>query len=443
MPAPFTRATPATGHLSAYACGGKGRGTPVRVEERRVAIGDLATGMYVCRLEREGNWEGTPFLLQGLMVESPEDIDQLARYCTHVYVDIEMGRAPIQRLELQTLAPRGPRAGYSPPEIDRLFGSVSHRDTAAFDEELPRAREAQGTVAEFASRMLQDVREGRSISAENVRGAVEPMVRSILRNADAFLWIDTLRERGSYEYNHALGCSALAAAFGRHVGFPEDLLADMAGGGLLLDIGKLRVRQELLNRKGKLAPSEVAELRGHVDHGLAVVEEGGKVLSHVRDMILFHHEREDGSGYPQGLEGDHIPLLARIAGLIDTYDAMISERPWRGAMGRHAALQLLYRERGKQFGAELIEQFLLCLGVYPTGSLVELSTGEVAMVMGQNPARRLRPKLMLLTDPAKVLLPSFRTLDLMAQAERDDSAVQITMALEAGAYGLDAEELYL
>lgn len=417
-------------------------GAPIlRLEERRVAVRDLVEGMYVCRLERDGDWEGTSFLLQGLMVESQEDIDQLARYCDFVYVDIQLGRAPVE-----TPTPAKAvviRKQYTPAEIDDMRARVSYVDSASFDDEVPRAMEARGKAAEFATRMLDDVRQGRAISTEDVRDAVEPMVRSIVRNADAFLWIDTLRERGDYDYNHALGCSALAAAFGRHIGFPEDLLADMAGGGLLLDIGKLRVRSELIDRPGPIDAEEQAEIRCHVDHGLDILNHGNVIQSHVRDMIVFHHEREDGSGYMQGLVGDRIPLLARVAGLVDSFDAMTSHRPHRAPVAKHTALQELYRERGKLYSAELVEQFMQCLGVYPTGSLVELSTGEVAAVMGQNNARRLRPKLMVLTYPDKSLLPQFHALDLMMQPERDDDAVRIAQALEAGAYGLDTAELYL
>ena len=119
---------------------------------------------------------------------------------------------------------------------------------------MPRAREAQQRAAEFTSKILDDVRDGRPISADDVRSAVEPMVHSILRNMDAFMWIESLRKRDAYDYNHALNCSALAAAFGRHVGFPEDILTDLASGGLLLDVGKLRVDEAAACESGAAQP---------------------------------------------------------------------------------------------------------------------------------------------------------------------------------------------
>ena len=321
---------------------------------------------------------------------------------------------------------------------------VAYRDTASFDDEVPRARDAQRAMAEFAGRMLDDVRNGRPISQDDVRDAVEPMVRSILRNVDAFLWVDNLRARGSYEYEHALNCSALAAAFGRHIGFPEDVLADMASGGLLLDVGKLRVRAELVAGDGALDAAGWEEMRRHVEHGLDALEQAGALPSHVYGMIRSHHERDDGSGYPDQLDGSRIPLLARIAGVIDSYVAMTSERAHRRAIARHQALQVLYAERDRLYAAETVEQFMQCMSVYPTGSLVELTTGEVAIVTGQNPARRLRPRVVVVADADKALLPAFRNIDLMVQA--DDGAqerVLVARTLQPGAYGLDPTELFL
>src|SRR5690606_31685376 len=211
-----------------------------------------------------------------------------------------------------------PRA-YASSEIEALQRSQAYPELAAFETELPQAREAQARVVQLATRMLDDVRAGRAIAADEVRGAVEPMVRSMVRNVDAFLWVDRLRERGAYEYDHALGCSALAAALGRHLGLPEPLLVDLAIGALLLDIGKLRVPAGVLDRPARLGMSEMREVREHVGHSLELLQHGEAIPAHVREMIATHHERFDGSGYPAALTGERIPLLGRIAAVIDSY----------------------------------------------------------------------------------------------------------------------------
>jgi HD-GYP domain-containing protein (c-di-GMP phosphodiesterase class II) len=413
----------------------------LRLEERKVDVGDLVVGMYVCRLDRE--WDGTPFPLQGIAIRSQADIDALAEYCRHVYVDIEMGLAPRDRRSRLG----GGRLGddLEPHEIENLQGKVVYTDTESFDDELPQAQQAREQALERVARILDDVRDGRPISPEDVRSAVEPMVRSIVRNRDAFLWVENLGERSAYEYNHALGCSALAVVFGRHIGFPEALLIDMAAGGLLLDVGKLRVPGELLGRPDPLDVEETAVVRRHVEHALDIVDEGDVLPSHVREMIRTHHERDDGSGYPDRLMGSQIPLLGRIAGVVDSYDAMTSDRSYRRAIDKHAALQQIYRARDHLHQVEIVEQFLQCMSVYPIGTLVELSDGCVAVVLTQNFARRLRPRVLVLTTPDKRIEPAFRSLDLMAQPDGGDERgrIEIVATHAPGAFGLDATEFYL
>lgn len=417
------------------------------LDERKLAVSELRTGMYVCRLDRD--WEGTPFLLQGVLIESQDDIDTLARLCAHVYIDLARGVGP---LGLGLLADEAPGARRAPPaagsptlhdaDIRALQGSVRYPEQVGFEDELADARDAHERAAAFAGRVLDDVRNGRPLSPADVREAVEPMVRSLVRNADAFLWLDTLRARGGHEYAHALGCSALAVAFGRHVGLPEHLLVDLASGALLLDIGKLRVDPDLLTTPETYSDAQARAMQAHVGHALALLDESGAVPDHVRDMVRTHHEHVDGTGYPARLSGDAIPLLGRIAAVVDGYNAMISDRPHRRAVGQHVALQTLYRERDARYAAEVVEQFMQCMSVYPIGSLVELSTGEVAIVMAQNAARRLQPRVMVLTAPDKRLLQQFHSLDLMVRANSDDP-VRILAPLHPGAHGLDPVALFL
>ncbi|WP_394000996.1 HD-GYP domain-containing protein [Luteimonas sp. WGS1318] len=418
------------------------------LDERKLAVSDLRTGMYVCRLDRD--WEGTPFLLQGVLIDSQDDIDTLSRLCEHVYIDLERWDGP---LGLALLAEDASAAVAAPTtarearvlrdaDIRALQGSTPYPEQVEFEQELADAREAHARATAFATRVLDDVRNGRPLSPADVREAVEPMVRSLVRNADAFLWLDTLRERGRYEYAHALGCSALAVAFGRHVGLPEPMLVDLASGALLLDIGKLRVEPSLLTTGEVYSSAQMRSMQTHVTHALALLDESGAVPAHVREMVRTHHEHVDGTGYPAGLAGDAIPLLGRIAAVVDAYDAMTSDRPHRRAVGQHVALQALYRDRGSRYAPEVVEQFMQCMSVYPIGSLVELSTGEVAIVMAQNAARRLQPRVMVLTAPDKRLLEQFHSLDLMVRAHGDEP-VRIVAPLPPGAHGLDPVALFL
>jgi HD-GYP domain-containing protein (c-di-GMP phosphodiesterase class II) len=404
------------------------------IEEQKVDVRDLVPGLYVCRLDRP--WTDTPFPLQGFLIGNADEVRELARLCRHVFVDTERSIAP-------DLLRR--RAQFDSRDPEALRDTVRYRDSKTVEEELPDARHAHENAAHLVESVLDDVRAGRTPSAAAIDEAVAPIVKSVMRSRDAFFWFESLRKRDSYSYGHAISCCALAAAFGRHLGFPANILTELSTGALLMDIGKAVLPDLLLMRNGPLDDAEWATVRTHVATGLKVVADSGITSDAVHSVVATHHEREDGSGYPHGLIGTSIPLLGRIAGIVDTFDAMTNDRPYRKSLAQHAALQELYLSRNTLFQAELVEQFMSCLGVYPTGSLVELNTGEVAVVMAQNQARRLRPRIMVLTTADKAFDPRLSTFDLMMQSSASDSgeASFIVRALERNAYGLDLTNLFL
>lgn len=409
----------------------------MEIEERKVEVEALARGMFVCRLDRP--WEETPFLLQGFLIDNDEQVEQLRRFCSHVFIDVRKSTADVER-HLQTLGTMRAQ-----PRLGGGVGSVNYSDHVDVEQEVPLARRARDNARSLARRIVDDVREHRRLSPEAVTDAVEPIVESVIRSADAFFWLEALSKRDSYNYSHAINCCALAASFGRHLGLPKELIVELATGGMLMDIGKAALPQGTIDHGNSLDATQLKAMRSHVGLGITLIEQAGIGGPELLSMVSTHHERHDGSGYPNGLSGSQIPLYGRILGIIDTYDAMSSPRHHQPAKSRHDVLQTLYRERDRLFQGQLVEQFTQCLGVYPTGSLVELSTGEVAIIMAQNPARRLFPRVTVLTKSDKSIDPAFRQVDLLLESMTPDPAnqIRIARALPPGAYGLDAAELYL
>lgn len=383
--------------------------------------------MFVCRLDRP--WEETPFPLQGVELVSDAEIQTLRELCEVVYIDVRRLAEGPRRLT-RTILPSS------------RFESTAHYRDAPFADELPRAAQALDRAMAMVDVIFDEVSHGRELSAEHVEEAVLPIVGSVLRSADAFFWVDGLRKHDSYSYSHAIGCSALAAAFGRHMGYTEETIVSLAAGGLLMDMGRTQLPSELLEYGGSLSMDQMALVRGHVEHGMQILASSNITDGDVVDIVRTHHERYDGSGYPDRLMGNGIPMAGRMLGIIDAYDAMTSVRPYRPAMSRHQALRRLYAERDVLFQSELIEQFQVCLGVYPTGSLVELNTGEVAVVMAQNQARRLRPRVVVVSDALKALRQEFLWLDLMTQ-EKGQPSREIVRTLAAGSHGIDPTDLFL
>jgi HD-GYP domain-containing protein (c-di-GMP phosphodiesterase class II) len=222
---------------------------------------------------------------------------------------------------------------------------------------------------------------------------------------------------------------------------PRESLISLGTGALLFDVGKAKLPEGLLNKPGRLSPDEYHVMQKHVEYGVDIVTRITGSSVEMIDMVKAHHERFDGSGYPLGIRGSDIPLFGRVAGILDCYDAITSDRSYQRAISPHQALRVLYSARNTAFQEELVEQFIQCLGVYPTGSLVEMVSGEVGIVIGQNRVRRLRPKVMLILDQNKVAMKNFETIDL--DHEMPEKNLEIASVLPPGTYGINPKEFYL
>jgi len=215
-------------------------------------------------------------------------------------------------------------------------------------------------------------------------------------------------------------------------------LRSLAMGGMLFDIGKLGLDPELLETARQLSEQEFQQVRSHVKLGLEMIQGSALVNTDVIDMISYHHERYDGSGYPKGMRGDDIPVFARMAAIVDCYDAVTSHRGYAVAIAPADAVKLLNDWKDVDFQGELVEEFIQAVGIYPAGTLVELSNGEVGVVMASDSARRLRPRILVLLDADKNELPSPRLVDLAPESRGDDGTyLEITDSLEPRAHGID------
>ena len=425
--------------------------------EVKTSVEGLEVGMFVSRLDRP--WIESPFLLEGLDIESDDDIEQLRKLCNYVYVDVEKGSSPDPCYWIPVEGPgkhnqsqAGQQQTTSAGKLPEGNGSVQsgkegYQITTSFKSELETVNGIYQGINDNVRQMLSDLKQGRDLDVEMLKRRIAVMTASIARNPAAMMWVISLRSEGDYSYSRSLGTSVWCAAFGRHLGLEMSALEDLALGGLLLDIGKTRLPEELLHISGSLNLQERQRMEKHVDVGVKILANSQEkpaaeaIPLEVMQMVAAHHERADGSGYPQGLVADEIPLFGRIASIVDSYDAMTSKRPYESGepMTPHEAVTELYELREDKYQAELIEQFIQAVGLYPTGSLVELSTGEVGAVVAVNGLRRLRPSIVLLLDKNKGSLPEFVPMDLSQM----DRKISVYNGLKSGAYGIDMNQLFL
>lgn len=412
-------------------------------KQEKVSTMDLAIGMYVSALDRP--WVETPFPIQGFHVSTQQDIEQLRRFCKFVYVDRRLSRVQASFEPAPVVsggAKRSPVGVVNPAARIRKFDPVAYQVSQPLQKEVAVAATLHQEIARAVVQVLNDVRSGKELNFLVVKKAAGLMVNSVVRNPDAFVWLSRVRDADSYSYAHSLRSSIWALVFGRHLGLPKDILEELTLGVLLSEVGKTKIPRTLLMKPGKLTEDEMAQVRKHVEYGVEILRQCRGVSETVISVVQFHHERFDGTGYPYKLVGTDIPLLARMAGIVDTYDAITSPRPYADARTSSEAVSMLYEGRDKLFQGQLIEQFIQAVGVYPTGTLVQLSTQEVGVVVSQNTARRLRPQVMLVADHEQNLLSQPEVVDLM-QVTMDSAGRPLAIArcLKPGEYGIDPKLL--
>jgi HD-GYP domain-containing protein (c-di-GMP phosphodiesterase class II) len=338
------------------------------------------------------------------------------------------------------LPPQAPRVSLLPPTVQMTI----YEDERTVEEEIAPARAAFTRTSEVLAKLAADVWEGQPVEIERVDEVVDEMVESMVRNPDALMWVSRLRAHDITTYGHGLQVAVYLVAFGRHLGFPRAELAQLGSIGLLLDIGKIRLPREILLKQGPLTSGEFETVKAHVAHSLDILDETPNWHPDILDGIAQHHERMNGSGYPRCLKEEEISFYGRMAGIADCFAALTKPRPYAPAVSSYEALRSISGWSPEFFHEPLVEQFVQAIGVFPVGSMVELSTGEVAVVVSHNKLRRLKPRVLLLTAPDKTPSSYPTMVDLLYDPKLGgDKPAYILRGLPAGAYGLDARENYL
>lgn len=427
---------------------------------------DLKLGMFVAELDRP--WLDSPFLIQGFLIDEEDQLIQLRELCRFVTIDrarsvgAEYRADPVTTLEsthhgampraMPVVHYQGTRKLAIPPLVTsgtrevagRKFSAVRYVDDLRVEDHLPAATTSYTKAKDLIEDIGGQVMAGKVPDIEHVDRTVDGLVECVVRNPDTLLWLSRLKRSDSETYDHALSVSIHLMAFGRHLGMPPDDLHSIGMGGLLMDIGFLRLPVELVHKTGGLAPDERARMREHVQLGVALLAEEQALDEVVRGIIAKHHERIDGSGYPARMRGADIGLHAEMAGIVDSYCAMLYPRTFRPARNAQWVIEEINSMRDQRFSPAVVDEFVQFVGIYPVGTLVELNSDEVGVVFEQNRVRRLKPRILVLLGPDKSRNPSPGILNLLNEPMVSEGVpYRIVRTLPSGSYGLDPAEYYL
>ncbi len=404
----------------------------------KIAVENLLTGMYVSKLDRP--WLETTFLFQGFVINNMEAINELQDACDYVYVDEEKSKIVIpNRYNGHRMTSNIANRIELKKNNKFIYDKV---DQQTFKTELPVARALQVDTRAYINDALHDVRLGRSINTNDAKRLVAGLADSVVRNPNALLWLSHLKQRDEYTAIHSVNVCILALTFGRNLGISEHELNQLGLGALLHDVGKMIVPLEVLNKPGALTEKEFSMLKEHPSFGYDLLKTKNRLPEFLLEVVKFHHERENGGGYPDGLRGPQLNRFTKIVTIVDVYDAITSDRVYHDAINPSNALNKMYKWAPNDFDQGLFNEFIKCLGIYPVGSLVELNTGEVGIVTACSQNYRLKPTVLLILDKDKHLYKTHKLINLASSVWRHELVpLEVSRVIENHSFGINVNKV--
>ncbi len=347
--------------------------------EQKITVSQLEPGMYVLSVRTKG--KAVNIKSEGY-ISSNENVQKLIKVgVTHLTVD------PSRQKKAE-------KVDKILPEVTDKAEPVQPKKSAngiTLDQEMIKASKLYDDAKSLQHKILNSLTEHKTINVLEAKESTDAIVDSIFRNQDALACMTRLRIKDEYLVEHSLNVSILMTIFAKYLAFDREVIEQLALGAFLHDIGKVLVPPEILHKPGKLSPEEYGVMKSHVDLGMEVLKDSPGLSGPIKEIIAQHHERLDGKGYPKQLNDQQITQYGRMIAIVDSYDAMTAERVYKAGMHPIKAFKILMKEADNGYDTALVEQFVNCLGIYPIGTLVKLTSGKLGLISRLNKTQPLLP----------------------------------------------------
>ena len=357
---------------------------------KKIAVNQVRLGMHLHAME--GPWINHPFWKTRFVIDSAQELKRLQDSAVdECWIDNQLG-VDVAEVANEAASSAAASAPPLPPDAPAAARPPALTPQRGFDEELTQAAAICDRGRSAVEALFAEARMGRTIDSQGCLPLVEEITSSVQRNPGAMVSLARLKTKDDYTYMHSVAVCALMIALARQLELDEGQCRLAGLAGLMHDVGKAVMPLDVLNKPGKLTDAEFDVMRTHPERGHALLSDGVGVAPETLDVALHHHEKFDGSGYPHRLAGEQISLFARMGAVCDVYDAITSNRPYKSGWDPAESIAKMASWKG-HFDSAVFNAFVRSLGIYPTGSLVRLASGKLAVVVSQNADALVSPRV--------------------------------------------------